>query len=286
MKDAWAFRIMAMKRLIYAGGPIDQLFPWSGSQAGNYTSTLYQSDEASAFQANYFRSNLRRRGLIDSSFGPKIKTFPFYRDASAIYAEIRRFVTVFVESYYKNASAIANDVELQAWIKEAVPAKIVDFPSSVEDKHTIIDIITHVAHLVSIVHGTLNSNALVASSGTLPFHPLAFYSALPTEKGVTDIMPFMPQIKAAVGQIALGADFNRPKFVNSNETIVHMFDNTTMLDKMNTEVRQAEQDYRHAMTSYSAVIRDRKFGKDNLCGGMPYCWTTLDPGTASYWLTV
>ena len=74
LKDAWAFRVVAIQRLVYPGGPIDQLFPWNGSEARNYTDTLYQSGEASAFLSNYFEPNLQRRGLIDSTFGPKIKT--------------------------------------------------------------------------------------------------------------------------------------------------------------------------------------------------------------------
>ncbi|KAI4629475.1 uncharacterized protein J4E87_003739 [Alternaria ethzedia] len=286
MKDAWAFRVIGRDSLINPGGPIDQLFPWSGSQAGNYTDSLYHSGESSAFQANFFETNLKRRGLIDSSFGPEIKSFPFYRDASVIHAAIRRFMTTFVESYYKDASAIIKDNELQAWIHEAVPAQIEDFPSTLKDKQTLIDILTHMAHLVSVVHGTLNTNALAASTGVLPFHPLAFYSPLPTAKGVTDIMPFMPQVEAAIGQISLVVDFNRPTFVNSEETTSHMFDNTTMLARMGKEVENAERDFRFAMKNFSAVIRDRKFGEDGLCGDMPYCWTTLDPDTASYWLTI
>lgn len=285
MKDAWAFRPIAVERLLYPGGPIDRLFPWTGSQAENYTNTLYHSGEASAFQANYFEPDLERRGLVNSAFGPRLKIFPFYQDACVIHAAIRRFMTSLVESYYKNAADLADDAELQAWVEEAIPAKIVDFPSSIEDTGTLVDVLTHVAHLVSIVHGTLNSNALAASSGSLPFHPFAFYSPLPTAKAISDIMPFMPQVEASLGQIALAGNFNRPSFVGSNETIVHMFDDSAMLSRMNKDVIEAEQDFRRAMKRHSTVVRSRTFGRDGLCGGMPYCWTTLDPDMAGYWLT-
>ncbi|KAI0571342.1 Lipoxygenase [Pyrenophora tritici-repentis] len=285
-KDAWAFRVVAAQRLLYSGGPIDKLFPWNGSEAGKYTDTLYQSGEASAFQSNYFEPNLQRRGLIDSTFGPKIKTFPFYRDASAIHAAIRRFMTVFVQSYYPDASDITNDGELQAWVREAGPAKVVDFPPSIENQRALIDVLTHVAHLVSIVHGTLNTNALAASSGSLPFHPFAFYSPLPATKAVHDIMPFLPQVEASVSQIALTADFNRPGFVDSNQTIVHMFDNTTMLARMLPSVQRAEVNFRSTMKRYSMAVRSETFDRDGLCRGMPYCWSTLDPEAAPYSLTV
>lgn len=286
LKDAWAFRVVAIQRLVYPGGPIDQLFPWNGSEARNYTDTLYQSGEASAFLSNYFEPNLQRRGLIDSTFGPKIKTFPFYQDASAIHAAIHRFMTLFVQSYYPDPSDIMNDHELQAWIREARPAKIVEFPLVIEDRRTLVDILTHVANLVSIVHGTLNSNALATSSGSLPLHPFAFYAPLPTTKAIPDIMPFMPDVNASVSQIALAADFNRSSFVDSNQTMVHMFDNTTMLARMPQRVKEAEAEFRSTMNRLSAIVRSKTFDRDGLCGGMPYCWSTLDPNRASYWLTV
>jgi arachidonate 15-lipoxygenase (second type)/8-lipoxygenase (S-type) len=224
--------------------------------------------------------------LIDSAFGPKIKTFPFYQDASAIHAAIRRFMTIFVQSYYPDVSDITSDVELQAWVREAGPARIVDFPSSIENQHALIDVLTHVAHLVSTVHGTLNLNALTGASGSLPFHPFGFYSALPTTKAIRDIMPFLPQVEASIDQIAFAANFNRPSFVDSNQTIVHMFDNTTMLARMPTGVQKAEADFRSAMERYSTTVRSKTFDLGGLCGGMPYCWSTLDPRAAAYSLTV
>ncbi|RYN92031.1 hypothetical protein AA0121_g13641, partial [Alternaria tenuissima] len=59
LKDAWAMRIVATQRLLYAGGPIDRLFPWNSSEAVHYTDALYQSGEASAFRSNYFKLNLQ-----------------------------------------------------------------------------------------------------------------------------------------------------------------------------------------------------------------------------------
>lgn len=223
--------------------------------------------------------------MIDSAFGPRIKTFPFHRDASVIHNAIRRFVAAVVQSYYPDPSDITGDHELQSWVREARPAQIVDFPSSIEDQDTLVGILTHVAHLVSVVHGTLNLNALATSSGSLPLHPFAFYTPLPMTKGVRDIMPFLPQVEASVGQIALAADFSRPGFVDSDQTIAHMFDNTTMLARMPEPVQKAEADFQSAMDRYSAAVRSKVFDQDGLCGGMPSCWSTLDPNSATYWLT-
>jgi arachidonate 15-lipoxygenase (second type)/8-lipoxygenase (S-type) len=191
-------------------------------------------------------------------------------------------MAAFVQSYYSGFSDITGDHELQAWVREAKPAKIVDFPSSIENQRTLVDVLTHVAHLVSVVHSTLNITALATSSGTLPLQPFAFYTPLPTTKGVRDIKPFLPQLEASVGQIALAVDFSRPSFVDSNQTIVHMFNNTTMLARMPKRVQKAEADFRFAMDRYSIAVRSRTFDQDGLCGGMPYCWSTLDPNSATY----
>ena len=195
-------------------------------------------------------------------------------------------MTVLVHSYYPHSSDIADDGELQAWIREAGPARIVDFPSSLKDQRALIDVLTHVAHLVAIVHGTLNTNALATSSGSLPFHPFAFYSPLPTTKAVGDLMPFLPQVEASIGQIALTADFNRPSLVDSNQTMVHMFDDTTMLARMPQSVQVAEAEFRSTMKRHSSVVRSQTFDRRGLCRGMPYCWSTLDPEAAPYSLTV
>jgi arachidonate 15-lipoxygenase (second type)/8-lipoxygenase (S-type) len=283
----WAMRHLAAERLIFSGGPVDRLFPWAGSIAGGYTDRLYQSGFASNFRANYFERNLEGRGLINSRFGPELRSFPFYDDASHIMREIRSFMDTTIRSYYRTPGAVREDRELQAWIEEAGPAKIKDFPAGpVDNVEVVIDIMTHIAYLVSVQHGTLNTNSPVASTASLPLHPLALYAPLPTEKGVPDLLPFMPPLAAAIGQITLLASFNRPQFKGSDETITHMFDNAELLGRMTPETRDAEQTFREAMMAFSAEVSARKFDANGLSQGMPFVWNALDPNRASYWLTI
>lgn len=61
------------------------------------------------------------------------------------------FFTTFINSYYTNDKAVANDRELQAWLKETVPGKVHDFPKQIQTKADIIGILTHQAYLNSIV---------------------------------------------------------------------------------------------------------------------------------------
>lgn len=290
MKEAFAIRVAAEQRLLYPGGPIDSLFAYGAAGASQYTTTLYQNGEASAFQANYFRTNLRSRGLIDSAFGPPLKHFPFYEDAAVIHDAIHEFMDTFVNSYYEDENSLTADGELQSWIKEASgPAQVIDFPSSpLSSIDSLVDILTHIAHVVSVVHGTLNTNTPVASDASLPFHPSAFWSPIPTSKNITDsdLMKLMPQVQASIGQIVLLAAFNRPSFRGSGETVVHMFDDGGMLGRMNGETRGAEEKFRKSMEDFSNEVGGRKFDENGLCQGMPFIWGSLDPGVASYWLTI
>ena len=85
-------------------------------------------------------------------------------------------MTSFVQSYYPNTSVLRTDNELQAWIAEATPAQIIDFPaSSITETQTLIDILTHLTYLVSVHHHTLNTNSLIQTSSVLPFEPFALY---------------------------------------------------------------------------------------------------------------
>lgn len=285
-------RPLAIKRLIFAGGPVDQLFPWAGSSAQEYTDGLYQSGEASEFQANYMEANLERRGLINSGFGPELKSFPFYDDSKVVVDAIRGFFEAIVDAYYDGPDAVANDVELQTWVEEANgPAEIKDFPQGpLTEKRQVVDILTHFAYLVAVQHGVLNTNSPVASTASLPMHPLAFWRQLPTKKGTItsseDLATYMPPQAAALGQIALLASFNRPEFFDTEETLAHMFDDQDALIRMNQETRDAEKAFRDSMDEFSGVVSSRKFDADGLSQGMPFIWNALDPQRAMYWLTI
>ncbi|TVY94043.1 Manganese lipoxygenase [Lachnellula willkommii] len=281
----FGYRISAITNLINKGGLIDKSFAFTGAAAGVSTTRLYQSGAAGNFQSNYFYQNLQGRGLYNNTFGPKIKSYPFLEDASVIHTSIQSVITTFVDSYYTSPSSFQQDQELQAWIAEAKPAKIMDFPSSV-DRQTLIDILTQFAFLGSAAHQTLNTNDLAEVKGTLPFHPASLYQAPPENKGVTDLMPFLPPANASIQQLVLLGLFARPNFVNSNVSLSQMFNDATMLGKMNTKVADASATFEKEMLAQSKAIAARSFDKDGLSQGMPFIWRSLDPQRAPYYLTI
>lgn len=266
---------------------MDQVFGFTGAAAQDYATNLYNSGSG-AFQANYFKTDLEKRGLINSKAGPALTKFPFYEDASVIYDAIRTFMTSFVGSYYASDADVKADTELQAWAKEANgPAKAHDFPSTISTRETIIDILTHVAHLGSTAHHAVNTNELLSASSTLPFHPPALYSQIPTTKGGSpDVVSFLPPFGQVIVQLSFAGLFARPLLENTNRSLTHMFDDPVMLARMNTQTEGAAAQFKTAMESFSDSVAARGFNAQGLSQGMPFVWQALDPRVAPYSITV
>jgi arachidonate 15-lipoxygenase (second type) / 8-lipoxygenase (S-type) len=176
------------------------------------------------------------------------------------------------------------DVELQAWITEAVPAQIIDFPPApLTKRSTLIDMLTHLAFLATVVHHTLNTNDPVTSTAMLPFHPASLYSPVPTSKGVTDLLPFLPPPEQSIAQVALLAFFNRQRFAGTNLTLSHLFDDPIMLSRMNDATQHAARRFQNAMGKFSENVT---FDEDGLSQGMPFVWKALDPEVAPFYLAI
>ncbi|KAI8625233.1 lipoxygenase [Xylariaceae sp. FL1651] len=284
-KTPWGIRPL-LETTVVESGVGNHYYPWTGYAARQYTNQVYSSGEVSNFQSNYYRTNLENRGLINSRFGPALKHFPFYEDTSVVVGIMRDFMEDFIYSYYPNDRAVLEDKELQNWAREGQIAKVRDFPTSIPNRETVVDMLTHMAYLGSVVHSVMSSNGAIGDSASLPFAPSAFWKPLPTEKGVTDIMQYMPPIDGAVWQVSTLAGANRAIWRNTNETMSHMFDDDTMLSRMNGGTKAAAAKFKAAMYHFSDVVRARKFDKDGLSQGLPFMWNVLDPNWAPYWSVV
>lgn len=205
-----------------------------------------------------------------------------------IYDAIRTFMTSFVGSYYASDSDVQADAELQTWAKEANgPAKAHDFPTAISTRETIIDILTHVAHLGSTAHHSVNTNELLSVSSTLPFHPPALYSPVPNTKGGDpDVVSFLPPFSQVITQLSFAGLFARPLLENTNRSLVHMFDDPDMLARMNPATEAAAAEFKGAMEAFSDTVAARGFDAQGLSQGMPFVWQALDPRVAPYSITV
>ena len=75
-------------------------------------------------------------------------------------------------------------------------------------------------------------------------------------------------------------------FAGTDRTLLHMFDDANMLDRMNDDVGVAATTFYNNMQAFSAQVSSRTFGADGLSQGMPFVWQALDPNVAPYSLTV
>lgn len=143
MYQVFAIQPLAQQTLFAPGGVVDKAFPYTYDSALNYSSDYYFT-RSGFFQSGYFLTDLKNRGLINSTTGPDLKSLPYYEDASVIYNAQRTFMTSFINSYYSSDSVVVADKEIQAWVKEANgPAKVQDFPATINTKNTLIDVLTH-----------------------------------------------------------------------------------------------------------------------------------------------
>ncbi|KAK5269707.1 hypothetical protein LTR99_007142 [Exophiala xenobiotica] len=289
MYEVYAIQPLAATLLFLPGAVVDQVFPYTGRSAQAYTTNRYQNGGSGRFQSNYFMTDLETRGLVNSGFGPALKNFPFYEDASTIYAAIHTFMTSFVESYYSKDSDVVADKEMQAWVKEAQgPAKCIDFPS-ISTKSALVDALTHMAHLASTSHHTINTNELISVSSTLPFHPPSLYQPPPKSKlskGATgNLAKYLPPLLKVEAQFSFATLFARPFFVGTKRTLMHMFDDATMLRRMNNATQNAAASFLGSMQSFSGQVASRTFDNRGLSQGMPFVWQALDPNVAPYSIT-
>lgn len=309
MYQVFAVQPIARDVLFATGEAVDEVFGYTGTAAQQFTDDLYNGGKG-AFQSNYFLTDLENRGLINSGFGPELAHFPFYEDALVIYSAIQNFMTTFVDSYYNSDADILKDTELQVWAPEANgEAGVHDFPQSISTKQTLVEILTHMvreydhlflnahlslfllidpqAHLASTAHHAVNTNELASVSMTLPFHPAALSKALPTTKGGnTSVVSYMPSFAKCTQQLVINGVFARPLLVDTNRTLVHMFDDAEMLALMNEETNTAAATFQSTMEAFSDIVSARTFDSDGLSQGMPFLWQALDPNVAPFSVTI
>ena len=287
MQQAYAIRPVGEKVLFNPGGFFDQSFAITNLGVRMFATEFYPN-VAGRFQANYFLEDLVTRGILNCTYGPALKSVPFFEDANILHSSIRDFMTSFVKAYYVSEDLLAQDKELQSWVHETTEkALAIDFPTSpLVHMTTLVDILTQIAFLTGVSHHVLNSGEPVAISGILPLHPSAIYAPLPTEKGVKDLMPFLPPAKEALKHITLLARFNRPRLAAEKRTLSYMFCSSELRDRGYEAVSQAADRFHQAMEAFSKQIQTRKFDTNGLSQGMPFVWRGLDPAQIPFFLSV
>lgn len=180
---------------------------------------------------------------------------------------------------------------MQSWFNEASEnAKVHDFPQvssdSPADKATLVDVLTHFGFIVSVGHHALNGGDPIGSKATLPFHLPALHAPVPEEKGVKDLIPFLPDAKQAVHYIGFIASFNRPFYESSQRNLQNAFSADSTLQRLDQATKDAAATFLSSMESLSDKVRSRRFDENGLSMAMPFIYRTLDPGYIPFFCAV
>jgi hypothetical protein len=280
MYRAYAIRPIGSEILFNPGGLFDSIFAFSSEAAKQFATQFYPASIGN-FRGNYLATNLRTRGLLDCEYGPQLKSLPIWTEGSALIAPIREYITSFVHAFYPTEKSLAADTELSAWLTEATgPAGVLDFPSTISTRSSLIEVLTHMAYLTSLNHHVLNQGAPFATAGVLPFHPAALYQPLPTSKNISDVTPWLPPLEESLDQVQLLALFNRPEQTIGNETLAEMFSAPVLEQTVDAA------GFRNSMTELDTEIKERGFDSNGLSLGMPFVWRTLAPKRIPFFLSV
>lgn len=288
MYRAFAVRPIGDEVLFNDGGFFDSSFAPTNFGGRSLSSDLYPTG-AGLFQYSQFGNDLVSRGLVNCTYGPALKTMPFYDTVNPMVNAIREFTTSYVDAYYPSDTLLMHDHELQAWMLEAIEeAKVLDFPSfPLTSRSTLVSILTHIGFLAGIAHHALNGATPGESSGILPLHPTAFNKPLPTTKGsIDDLIPYLHNDTEALKQASLLVRFNRPLIEEQQGNLVHMFAGDDFLAQSVQTVDMAARRFVAEMERISDTIRAQVFDESGLAQGMPFIWRSLDPRRIPYYLSV
>lgn len=80
--------------------------------------------------------------------------------------------------------------------------------------------------------------------------------------------------------------FARPLLVDTDRTLLHMFDDADMLALMNKATNTAAATFQSTMAAFSETVSARTFDSNGLSQGMPFVWQALDPNVAPFSVTI
>ena len=211
-----AINDLARFSLINPGGFVDQIF--AGTLKASL-SLVAQSLETQEFKNLALPTELKRRGVEDTTALPN---YPYRDDAYLLWNGIHRFVTEYLNLYYKNSTDVINDYELQRWAKEVTAqdggrVKGLTEDGKVDTLEKLIEIITQLIFTCGPQHAAVNYPQYDYEAFT-PNMPAASYASPPTKKdiaiGTSDqsnflqyispyLLKYLPPKQQAVSQLQL-----------------------------------------------------------------------------------
>ncbi len=131
--------------------------------------------------------------------------FPFRDDGILLWNAITKFVTEYLQLYYRTSEDLSGDYELQNWARELVAqdgGRVKGMPGNINTLEQLIEIISVVVFTCAPLHSALNFSQYEYMA-FVPNMPYAAYHPVPETKGVDleTIMKILPPFKQAADQV-------------------------------------------------------------------------------------
>ncbi len=157
-----------------------------------------------SFTGSMLKADLASRGVDDTDALPD---YPYRDDAYLVQGAIHEWVESFVRTYYKDGTAVREDVELQAMFTELGAqsgGRLADVPV-LENVSDVVNALTHIIFTASAQHAVVNF-AQEQEMSYAPAYPLSGYAKAPTSAPASeqDWFAMLPPLGIAHYQSTLG----------------------------------------------------------------------------------
>ncbi|XP_039603346.1 polyunsaturated fatty acid 5-lipoxygenase-like [Polypterus senegalus] len=201
MRDTLAINANARLTLISENGAFKKVF----SIGGNGLNVLLQKEcQEIEFKSLLPKADFEKRGVS------QLKNYFYRDDCLKLWEAIESFVSDIVDLFYSSDEDVKEDKELQNWIDDAVTGGFEELRNfglhrNIEDKKTLVTILTGVIFTSSAQHAAINSGQYDWCSW-VPNTPCSMRCPPPPQKGLATmdlIMNTLPQMYESCYQVAI-----------------------------------------------------------------------------------
>jgi arachidonate 15-lipoxygenase len=193
---------LARKRLIGEDKYVEQLLAGTLEESLQIVKNSYQEWSLEQFA---LPKELENRGMND---GASLPHYPYRDDGMLVWNAIKKFVTNYLNLYYKTPSDISEDTELQAWAAELVSeqgGRVKGVPSHINTVNELIEIVTAIIFTCGPQHAAVNYPQYEYMT-FIPNMPFAAYQPIAEAGELTDpnsLLSFLPPQKPTADQLMI-----------------------------------------------------------------------------------